>query len=119
MTVMGDAVVVGGAYDAIRDEVLERLERRRLLGERVTRDQIGEAHVAHDVATQRCRQPVTHGWQGSREPRGAAEHPSLHEWVLCVELAIGGCEQPLDDATVLGLAGRHRQPAQASSSVEV
>ena len=30
MTVMGDAVVVGGAYDAIRDEVLERLERRRL-----------------------------------------------------------------------------------------
>ena len=30
MTVTGDTVAVGGAYDAIRDEVLERLERRRL-----------------------------------------------------------------------------------------
>ena len=87
--------------------------------EGVAGHQVGQRDVAHDVAPQRGRELVADRRDGGGEARRSAEHPGLDHRVLGVELPIGDRQHALDHLTVLVLAGRHRETAQASGAVEV
>ena len=91
----------------------------RRLVQRFSGNELVERDIADRVATQGCGEAVGDRRDRRRESRGSLQHARLDERMLRAEMAIGRREQPVDDAPVLLLRRRHREPPQPARGVEI